>query len=473
MNCSVGGMNGREGSDSMNGASCENMAGWVDSQERTCEAYEEDWWLCVTAVFDADAENISAVEACCSCGGGSDYTPATLSASFFDASVVRYPSSYSYAATYETRSLTPAPGNSVGTATFFIIDISATESIDKKYAGGVLGPDGIVYFVPYDADKIGVLNPAKRTLTTIDIAATISGLKKYAGGVLGPNGIVYFVPYDADRIGVLNLMLHWMKKEDEYNYLENITTFTTIDISATISGTGKYLGGVLGPDEIVYMVPHNADKIGVLNPATQTFTTIDIAATVSGLNKYAGGVLGLDGIIYMVPFIADKIGVLNPATQTFTIMDATISGTEKYYGGVLGPDGIIYMVPFRANNIGVLNPATKTFTTIDIAWGLNKYVGGVLGPDGIVYFVPAYANKIGVLNPATQTFSTIDIAATISIPNKYWGGVLGPNNKVYMVPRNADNIMELQLGNIERAYEMAGGVPEAWRALLSPHFNKF
>ena len=103
----------------------------------------------------------------------------------------------------------------------------------------------------------------------------------------------------------------------------------------------------------------------------------------------------------------------------------------------------------------------------------DKYLGGVLGPDGIVYFVPAYANNIGVLNPATQTFGTIDIAATISIPNKYWGGVLGPNNKVYMVPRNADNIMELQLGNIERAYEMAGGVPEAWRALLSPHFNKF
>jgi len=93
-----------------------------------------------------------------------------------------------------------------------------------------------------------------------------------------------------------------------------------------------------------------------------------------------------------------------------------------------------------------------------------------------VYFVPAYANNIGVLNPATQTFGTIDIAATISIPSswvssagallpKYWGRVLGP--------RYADNIMELQLGNIERVYEIAGGVPEAWSALLSPHFNKF
>ena len=72
MNGSVtGGMNGSEGSGSISGySSCENVAGWVDSQERTCEEYEEDGWLCMTAVFDADAENISAVDACCTCGGG-------------------------------------------------------------------------------------------------------------------------------------------------------------------------------------------------------------------------------------------------------------------------------------------------------------------------------------------------------------------------------------------------------------------
>jgi hypothetical protein len=68
--------NGYYYNGSMNGSSsCENVAGWVDSQERTCEAYEEDGWLCVTALLDADAENISAGEACCTCGGGevSDY----------------------------------------------------------------------------------------------------------------------------------------------------------------------------------------------------------------------------------------------------------------------------------------------------------------------------------------------------------------------------------------------------------------
>ncbi len=51
--------------------------------------------------------------------------------------------------------------------------------------------------------------------------------------------------------------------------------------------------------------------------------------------------------------------------------------------------------------------------------------------------------------------------------------MLGSNKKVYMVPYKADNIGELQLGNTERAYEVVKGVPEAWSALLSPHFSKF
>ena len=97
----------------------------------------------------------------------------------------------------------------------------------------------------------------------------------------------------------------------------------------------------------------------------------------------------------------------------------------------------------------------------------------MLGPNGLIYFVPAYANNIGVLNPASGSFATIDISGTINSDSKYWGGVLGPNGIIYFVPVNADNIGKLHLGNTQPAYEVAGGVPEAWSSLLSPHFNKF
>jgi streptogramin lyase len=465
MNCSVGGMNGSEGSDIMNGSSCENVAGWVDSQNRTCEAYEEDGWLCETAVFDADAEDISAVEACCSCGGGFDYTPAPLSASFFDtnASIVRYPSSYSYAATYATRSLTPVPGYAAGSGLFTSIDISNTISSDAKYFGGVLGPNGLIYFVPWRVNNIGVLNPSTSSFTTIDISNTISSDWKYIGGVLGPNGLIYFVPYHAHNIGVLN---------------PSSSSFTTIDISNIISSDWKYAGGVLGPNGLIYFVPINADNIGVLNPSTSSFTTIDISNTISSDAKYFGGVLGPNGLIYFVPHHAHNIGVLNPSSSSFSTIDIsnTISLGTKYVGGVLGPNGLIYFVPANANNVGVLNPSTSSFTTIDISniisWDL-KYAGGVLGPNGLIYFVPHSAHNIGVLNPSTSSFTTIDISNTISSDAKYEGGVLGPNGLIYFVPYHADNIGKLHLGNTQPAYEVGGGVPPAWSSLLSPHFNKF
>jgi len=52
------------------GERCTNLRGWADSKLKTCEAYAQGELLCATAVSDANAENISALEACCACGGG-------------------------------------------------------------------------------------------------------------------------------------------------------------------------------------------------------------------------------------------------------------------------------------------------------------------------------------------------------------------------------------------------------------------
>ena len=93
---------------------------------------------------------------------GSTEEAACSSCPFFDASVVRYPSSYTYPTTYETRSLTAVAGYEHGTSMFTTMDISSTISSDGKYAGGVLGPNGLIYFVPSHANNIGILNLANK-----------------------------------------------------------------------------------------------------------------------------------------------------------------------------------------------------------------------------------------------------------------------------------------------------------------------
>jgi hypothetical protein len=84
------------------------------------------------------------------------------------------------------------------------------------------------------------------------------------------------------------------------------------------------------------------------------------------------------------------------------------------------------------------------------------------------------ANNIGVLNSSSSSFTTIDISKpTVGWSPKYHGGVLGPNDLIYLVLYTSNAIGKLHLGNTQPAYEVAGGVPEAWSSLLSPHFNKF
>jgi hypothetical protein len=136
---------------------------------------------------------------------GSTEEAACSSCPFFDASVVRYPSSYTYPTTYETRSLTAVAGYVDGTSMFTTLDISSFISSGSKYRGGVLGPNGLIYFIPFNADNVGILNPSSSSFSTLDISSSISSDYKYIGGVLGPNGLIYFIPSWADNVGILHL----------------------------------------------------------------------------------------------------------------------------------------------------------------------------------------------------------------------------------------------------------------------------
>ena len=78
------------------------------------------------------------------------------------------------------------------TKTVSVIDISATittdyyyrllpqtitASLDYKYLGGVLAPNGImmIYFIPHYADSIGEFNPVTNTFSIIDISSRAMG----------------------------------------------------------------------------------------------------------------------------------------------------------------------------------------------------------------------------------------------------------------------------------------------------------
>jgi hypothetical protein len=66
----------------------------------------------------------------------------------------------------------------------------------SAYFGGVLAPNGDIYFVPVGADR-GQKISAAGVVSTYSLVYTTSSA--YAGGVLAPNGDIHFVPLNANR----------------------------------------------------------------------------------------------------------------------------------------------------------------------------------------------------------------------------------------------------------------------------------
>lgn len=109
------------------------------------------------------------------------------------------------------------------------------------------------------------------SVTTIDISQIVTGFRKFAGGILAPNGNIYFIPYNIDRPYVIHT------RKGTLN-----TYFGT-----TISGSTRYEGGVLAPNGKIYCSPGTNNNILVISPAPTTNTNFGLATLLSPyLNKF-------------------------------------------------------------------------------------------------------------------------------------------------------------------------------------------
>ena len=184
-----------------------------------------------------------------------------------------------------------------------------------------------------------------------------------------------------------------------------------------------------------------------------------LIGNLTGTSKWIGGVLAPNGKIYGIPNAATQILEFDPATGTTNLI-GSLSGTSKWYGGVLAPNGKIYGIPLNATQILEFDPSTGTINLIGSLSGTNKWIGGVLAPNGKIYGIPYDATQILELDPTTGTTNLI--GSLSSDTNKWRGGVLAPNGKIYGIPFSATQILSIPYG--------AQG--NQWWA-LSAYANKF
>ena len=71
-----------------------------------------------------------------------------------------------------------------------------------------------------------------------------------------------------------------------------------------------------------------------------------------------GGVLAPNNKIYMVPFNSERVLVLDTVTDSISaVPSAPLVGASKWAGGVLAPNGLIYGIPSNSNNVLIIDPA--------------------------------------------------------------------------------------------------------------------
>jgi hypothetical protein len=151
----------------------------------------------------------------------------------------------------------------------------------QKFSPGCLGPDKLMYAMPYNTAAVLEINP-NRSIQLRGAAPAISGATW--GTVLAPNGMLYGIPHNSQAI---------------YKFDPVTKILTTIPLPTTTATA--YIGGTLALDGLIYCWPYLERRVLIINPEDDSFefVTLDIDIP-SNLPLTEGGCMGPDGNLYSI-----------------------------------------------------------------------------------------------------------------------------------------------------------------------------
>jgi streptogramin lyase len=301
---------------------------------------------------------------------------------------------------------------------------SANLSVDASWAGGVLGPDGVIYCSPLGSPSVLMIDTKTGTASRTDFGLDLSAAAKFVGGALAPNGKIYFSPYTGTVALVIDVAAQ---------------TAELTDFGLNLTGNAKWQGMVMGLNGKLYSMPFasaNVLEVTPGDPGTAVLKDFGLSS-MSNPSKWCGGVLAPNGKIYGVPYASWNVLIIDPVADTAqrTDMGLDLSDSTKFQGGVLGVDGKIYCAPWSSTTILIIDPETNTAVRsamgADLS-GTNKWVGGFSAPDGKIYFMPYSAPDTLVIDPLAGTAERVPITTS---PGTGYGGVMSAFGDGYMIPR--------------------------------------
>ncbi len=368
---------------------------------------------------------------------------------------------------------------------FDLSGLNYFDAFNNKFQGGVLAPNGNIYFIPTGATYVAIVNPYTRQVDTTSISGLSSLLSKFYGGVVANNGKIYCIPGNSSQILVINT------RDNSTYYISGITNANYPTIT---TDNQKWFGGVLSPNGKIYCIPYFSQCVMIIDPTNDSLDLTSITGInkdnypnlidrTSNLESFAGGVLGPNGRIYCIPSDAYGVMVINPENNTIDassylyVNAVDISGNPinppngikitnqrfGFFGGALGSDGNVYASPWWFNRILKVDISNTRLSIVNPPFSLSTnqgyWYGTVCSTNGKIYGIPHNSTSILIIDPVTGSTSTIP---GITGSDKYQGGVLGPDGIIYCAPRVSSTIMTIKTG-----------IPTQNPWMLAPEFNKF
>jgi streptogramin lyase len=214
------------------------------------------------------------------------------------------------------------------------ISTFGTLSSSDAWYGCILANNGMIYCAPgsiYVTDILKI-NPTNDSISFIDTG--LSSGPQCWGGVIAPDGCIYFFAYNSNRV----------VKIDPVD--DSVTDFA-VDAYNWLDGWNS---GVTPSNGKLYGIPADQANILVIDPTDDSQAVI--GPLTEGLaNKYMSGALAPDGKIYCPPLKNEAILVVNPFNDSFTTFGTFSGSASKYAGANLARNGYIYCIPFSTTNV--------------------------------------------------------------------------------------------------------------------------
>ena len=267
-------------------------------------------------------------------------------------------------------------------------NIPFTNTGDYKFAGGVLAASGdAIYGIPSYSNIVLKIDAVARAAVSNWPGLNVGhGVNKWAGGALGPNGLIYGVPYTSTSVLIID---------------PATDTVDTTSI-AGLSGDAKWTDAATATDGRIFCMPFSKGTVLVIDPFTHM--TRELPVPNSRAQAYRGAVIAGNGLIFGIPFKETSALVVNPFDDTLDKLALPeVPGQLKFIGGVVAPNGHVLAIPLDTSQpVLSIDPLTMAVDNKTLAMQTPSsefmFRGAAVADNGFVYIMPSYATFVPIVD---------------------------------------------------------------------------